>query len=143
MILRGLIRTDFVVCDSAATRDDLLQLGGPAMADKSGVVLLAQNHPYQRLSENETAERLATHKTFEGGRPSSMYILDRLEPQSLGALIALYEHRTAFSGALAGINPFDQWGVELGKELASSILKQWDQDVSDPVTNALLKRLKS
>ncbi len=91
----------------------------------------------------ETAERLASHKTFSGGRPSAMFVLERLDGHSLGALIALYEHRTAFAGALAGINPFDQWGVELGKELAQSILKQWDGEVADPTTRRLLARLKS
>lgn len=97
----------------------------------------------EKASGPETAARLAAHKTFSGGRPSAMFVLDRLEPQSLGALIALYEHRTAFAGALAGINPFDQWGVELGKELAQSILKKWDGDVADPTTSRLLRRLKS
>ncbi|MET0544785.1 MAG: glucose-6-phosphate isomerase [Caulobacterales bacterium] len=95
-----------------------------------------------KATDAETAARLAPHKTFQGGRPSSMFILDRLEPQSLGALIALYEYRTAFAGVLAGINPFDQWGVELGKELAQSILKTWDEAAADPVTDRLLRRLK-
>jgi len=97
----------------------------------------------EKASSAENAARLAPHKTFSGGRPSAMFVLDRLEPQSLGALIALYEHRTALAGALAGINPFDQWGVELGKELAQSILKKWDGDAADPTTSRLLRRLKS
>ena len=65
---------------------------------------------------------LAHHRSFPGNRPSTTLLLDRLEPRSLGALIAMYEHRVFTSGALWGINSFDQWGVELGKALASDLL---------------------
>ena len=65
---------------------------------------------------------LAKHRTFPGNRPSTTLLLDQLTPRSLGALIAMYEHRVFTSGALWGINSFDQWGVELGKALASQLL---------------------
>ncbi|HRQ65377.1 MAG TPA: glucose-6-phosphate isomerase, partial [Xanthomonadaceae bacterium] len=61
---------------------------------------------------------LAAQQTFPGNRPSTTLLLDDLEPESLGALLALYEHRTYVQGVLWGIDPFDQWGVELGKRLA-------------------------
>ena len=57
------------------------------------------------------------------GRPSTTILLDRLDPATLGALIAFYEHRTFANAVLMGINPFDQFGVELGKEIARSIDK--------------------
>lgn len=68
------------------------------------------------------AEALAPHRTFPGNRASTMMALDALTPESLGALLAFYEHRTFAGALLAGINPFDQWGVELGKEMANGLL---------------------
>ena len=69
----------------------------------------------------EEAARLAPHKTFSGSRPSSTLLYDKLTPRMLGRLIALYEHKVFVEAAIWGINPFDQWGVELGKELASRL----------------------
>ena len=65
---------------------------------------------------------LAAAKTFPGNRPSATLLLDRLDPATLGALLAFYEHRTFVGAVLLGINPFDQWGVELGKEMATAAL---------------------
>ena len=62
------------------------------------------------------------HRHYPGNRPSTVIVYDALTPGMLGKLIALYEHKTAFAGAIWGINPFDQWGVELGKKLSDSIL---------------------
>ncbi len=70
----------------------------------------------------EEARRLAPHRTFPGNRPSVTIAYDRLDPFTLGRLIALYEHRVFVEAAVHGINAFDQWGVELGKELASELL---------------------
>ena len=64
---------------------------------------------------------LAAHRTFPGGRPVTVLLADQLDPKTLGRLIALYEHKVLIEGAIWGINPFDQWGVELGKELAGGI----------------------
>ncbi|CAA9396806.1 MAG: Glucose-6-phosphate isomerase, partial [uncultured Ramlibacter sp.] len=84
------------------------------------------------------------HRHFPGNRPSTILLLDRLDPQSLGALIALYEHRVFCAGALWGINSFDQWGVELGKVLAKEIaprLASGDTSGLDASTAALVQRL--
>lgn len=67
-------------------------------------------------------DALLPHKVFAGNQPSSTLLLERLEPQTLGALIALYEHKVFVQGVIWGLNSFDQWGVELGKAVASSIL---------------------
>jgi len=73
------------------------------------------------VSDSE-ADRLAPHKTFPGNRPSITLVHDRLTPFALGRLIALYEHRVFVEAQVFGINAFDQWGVELGKELATALL---------------------
>ena len=86
---------------------------------------------------------LAPQKTFHGNRPSSFILLDRLTPQALGALIALYEHKTFVEGVLWEINSFDQWGVELGKTLATRILGELEggaRGVHDPSTERLVSR---
>jgi glucose-6-phosphate isomerase len=85
------------------------------------------------------------HKDFPGNRPSTFFILDRLDPASFGALIAMYEHRVFTSGSIWGINSFDQWGVELGKVLAKDIaprLASGDATGLDASTAGLLNRLR-
>jgi glucose-6-phosphate isomerase len=87
---------------------------------------------------------LAQHRTFPGNRPSTTLVLDALTPRSLGALIAMYEHRVFTSGALWGINSFDQWGVELGKALCNELLPRLssgDTSGLDGSTAGLLKKL--
>jgi glucose-6-phosphate isomerase len=87
---------------------------------------------------------LARHRTFPGNRPSTTLLLEALTPRSLGALIALYEHRVFTSGAVWGINSFDQWGVELGKALCNALLPRLasgDTTGLDASTAGLLKRL--
>ena len=69
-----------------------------------------------------TADALKPHRSFAGNRPSTTILIDELTPESLGMLIALYEHKVFVQGLIWGINSFDQWGVELGKELATSLL---------------------
>ncbi|EXI82813.1 MAG: Glucose-6-phosphate isomerase [Candidatus Accumulibacter appositus] len=73
------------------------------------------------LSPEKLAE-LLPHKVFSGNQPSSTLLMSRLDPQTLGALVALYEHKVFVQGAIWGLNSFDQWGVELGKAVANSIL---------------------
>jgi len=88
---------------------------------------------------------LAHHRSFPGNRPSTTLLLEALTPRSLGALIALYEHRVFTSGALWGINSFDQWGVELGKALCSALLPRFDSGAAqglDASTAGLLARLR-
>ena len=97
-------------------------------------------------SKDLDAATLAKHRTFPGNRPSTTLMLDRLTPRSLGALIALYEHRVFTSGALWGINSFDQWGVELGKALANQLLPRLvsgDASGLDASTAGLLARLRA
>jgi glucose-6-phosphate isomerase len=90
-------------------------------------------------------DALAPQRTFPGNRPSSFILMDRLTPARFGALIALYEHKTFVEGVLWGINSFDQWGVELGKTLATRVLGELEGGPSgahDPSTAALIARLK-
>ncbi|MBL0422755.1 glucose-6-phosphate isomerase [Ramlibacter sp. AW1] len=85
------------------------------------------------------------HRHFPGNRPSTFLLLDRLDPSSLGALIAMQEHRVFSSGALWGINSFDQWGVELGKVLAKDLaprLESGDVEGLDASTAGLIQRLR-
>jgi glucose-6-phosphate isomerase len=92
------------------------------------------------------AMTLASHRSFPGNRPSTTFVLDALTPRSLGALIAMYEHRVFASGAVWGINSFDQWGVELGKALASELLPRLDSGDTnglDGSTASLLQRLRA
>ena len=93
----------------------------------------------------EEADRLAPHKTFPGDRPSTTILLDALTPEAVGALLALYEHKTFVEGVIWDINSFDQWGVELGKVLAKAILKDVQagepSEGLDPSTAELMKRL--
>ena len=90
-------------------------------------------------------ETLAPQRTFPGDRPSTFILLDRLSPERLGALLALYEHKTFVEGVLWGINSFDQWGVELGKTLAARVLGELEGGAAgahDPSTAALIERLR-
>ena len=92
------------------------------------------------------ADTVARHRTFPGNRPSTTLLLDQLTPRSLGALIALYEHRVFVSGAIWGINSFDQWGVELGKALCNDLLPRLgsgDTEGLDGSTAGLIGRLTS
>ena len=85
------------------------------------------------------------HKNFPGNRPSTFFVLEKLTPEALGAFLAMYEHRVFTSGALWGINSFDQWGVELGKVLAKDIearLTSGDANGLDASTAGLLARLR-
>ncbi|EGV33032.1 Glucose-6-phosphate isomerase [Thiorhodococcus drewsii AZ1] len=90
----------------------------------------------------EKARLLAPHRTFPGNRPTNSILMDSLTPQTLGALVAFYEHRIFTQGIVWGINSFDQWGVELGKKLANVILDEIKKGKvtadHDPSTRALL-----
>jgi glucose-6-phosphate isomerase len=79
-------------------------------------------------------------RDYPGDRPSATILLDRLDARSLGALIAVYEHRTFANAALIGINPFDQFGVELGKDIARELAEGADEESLDPSTKALIER---
>ncbi len=100
----------------------------------------------QKLSAAEI-EMLVPHRIFLGNRPSNTILMDELTPATLGALIALYEHKTFAQGVLWGINSFDQWGVELGKVLAKNIQDELAgalvPDRHDSSTNGLIARAKA
>ena len=94
-----------------------------------------------------TPDWLVPHRTFEGNRPSSVILADRLTPETLGKLVALYEHSVFTQGTIWDINSFDQWGVELGKALAERIVAELERadDATlqhDSSTNALIRRYR-
>jgi len=87
------------------------------------------------------------HRVFEGNRPSNTILLDRLTPEALGKLVALYEHSVFTQGTIWGIDSFDQWGVELGKVLAQRIIGELEAGAEpalkhDSSTNALIRRYR-
>jgi glucose-6-phosphate isomerase len=93
-----------------------------------------------------TPEWLVPHRTFEGNRPSNTLLLRRLDPESLGTLVALYEHLVFTQGVIWNIDSFDQWGVELGKMLAVRIIPELGGDgplAHDSSTTALIRRYRS
>lgn len=96
---------------------------------------------------SQDAHFLAKHKTFPGNKPSNMLVIDKLSPRNLGALIALYEHKIFTQGIIWKINSFDQWGVELGKQLAQGLLQEIDgelrPELHDSSTNGLMRRFKA
>jgi len=120
-----------------------LAQGAALMLGKTTEAALGEKAP--TASPALGALTVARHRSFPGNRPSATLLLDELSPRSLGALIALYEHRVAVQGAVWGINSFDQWGVELGKALASQLLPRLASgDVAglDASTAGLLQRLR-
>lgn len=99
----------------------------------------------QALDQQEL-DGLAAYKQYSGNQPSSSILLQELNPYSLGMLIALYEHKVFVQSVLWNINPFDQWGVEKGKEIANQLLpilngQQQDLSALDASTQGLLKIL--
>jgi glucose-6-phosphate isomerase len=101
--------------------------------------LAAAGLPPERIDE------LAPQRSFPGDRPTSFVLLDQVTPEALGALLALYEHKTFVEGVLWGINSFDQWGVELGKTLAGRVLSDLARGAGphDPSTSALIGKVRS
>ena len=109
-------------------------------ADEVRAELQAQGMAPERI------EALVAHRTFPGNRPSNTLLLDALTPASLGALIALYEHKVFVQGVVWGVNSFDQWGVELGKVLARAIQHELsgatNVESHDASTNGLIARAR-
>ena len=94
-----------------------------------------------------TPDWLVPHRVFEGNRPTNTLLLERLTPEALGKLVALYEHSVFTQGAIWGIDSFDQWGVELGKMLAQRIIPELEAPQEPPLThdsstNALIRRYR-
>jgi len=96
---------------------------------------------------DQKIESLLPHKVFEGNRPTNSIMFEKLTPRTLGRLIAMYEHKIFVQGIIWNINSFDQWGVELGKQLAQKILPELKGDGKisshDSSTNALINYYKT
>jgi glucose-6-phosphate isomerase len=102
----------------------------------------------QEVRAESTPAWLVPHRTFEGNRPSSTILLERLTPMALGKLVALYEHSVFTQGAIWDIDSFDQWGVELGKALAARIIPELEtgdecEPKHDSSTNTLIRRYRT
>ncbi len=108
---------------------------------------LAFGRTAEELRAEGTPERLVPHRTFDGNRPTNTILADSLTPHTLGALVALYEHSVFTQGTIWGIDSFDQWGVELGKVLASRIVPALAGNTeparaTDSSTSALIARYR-
>jgi len=108
---------------------------------------LAFGKTVEEVKAEGTPDWLVPHRLFEGNRPSNTLLLDRLTPQALGKLVALYEHNVFTQGAIWQIDSFDQWGVELGKALAQRIIPEIESAMEptlehDSSTNALIRRYR-
>jgi glucose-6-phosphate isomerase len=109
---------------------------------------LAFGKTEKQVRAEGTPDWLVPHRVFEGNRPSNTIMADRLTPELLGALVALYEHSVFTQGAIWNINSFDQWGVELGKVLAQRIVPELENTAEpklshDSSTNNLIRRYRS
>jgi glucose-6-phosphate isomerase len=109
---------------------------------------LAFGKTAEQVREEGTADAVVPHRVMEGNRPSNTILAERLDPATLGALVALYEHSVFTQGAIWGIDSFDQWGVELGKELAKAIIPELEAGEEpklhhDSSTNALIRRYRN
>jgi glucose-6-phosphate isomerase len=101
----------------------------------------------EQVKAEGTAAALVPHRVFKGNRPSNTILAERLTPETLGKLVALYEHSVFTQGAIWGINSFDQWGVELGKALAQRIIPELESKTEselnhDSSTNNLIRRYR-
>ena len=94
---------------------------------------LAFGKTAQQVKAEGTPDWLVPHRVFEGNRPSNIIFAEKLTPESLGKLVALYEHSVFTQGAIWGINSFDQWGVELGKVLAQRIIPELENEQEPPL----------
>ena len=141
-----LIPCDFIAFGHALTplgrHHDLLLANVLAQAEA-----LAFGKTPEQVKADGTPDRLVPHRVFAGNRPSNLLLADRLTPGMLGKLVALYEHNVFTQGAIWSINPFDQWGVELGKALAQRIIPELESPAEpaldhDSSTNQLLRRCR-
>jgi glucose-6-phosphate isomerase len=141
-----LIPCDFIAFAHALTplepHHDILLANVFAQAEA-----LAFGKTGEEVKAEGTPDWLVPHRVFEGNRPSNTILADRLTPEVLGKLVALYEHSVFTQGAIWNINPFDQWGVELGKALAQRILPELENKTTprlkhDSSTNNLIRRYR-
>jgi glucose-6-phosphate isomerase len=109
---------------------------------------LAFGKTAEQVKAEGTPDWLVPHRAVDGNRPSNTILAQKLTPEALGKLIALYEHSVHTQGVIWNINPFDQWGVELGKELAQNIMPQLESPEelvfdSDSSTKALIRQYRA
>ena len=143
--------TKLVPCDFIGFLRDLDDLGEHHPLLLANLFAQTEALAFGRTAEQVAAESVPAfqvpHRTFEGNRPSNTILAERLTPAVLGALVALYEHKVFVQGAIWRVNSFDQWGVELGKALATRIapeLTARDEPrlTHDSSTNALIRRFR-
>jgi glucose-6-phosphate isomerase len=144
--------TRLIPCDLIGFLETLNPLGDHHDLLISNVFAQAEALAFGKTADEVRAEgvpdELVPHKTFEGNRPTNVILAGRLTPQTLGSLVAFYEHSVFTQGTVWGVNSFDQWGVELGKVLAKRIIPalqaaeepELDHDSS---TNALIRRYRA
>jgi glucose-6-phosphate isomerase len=144
--------TRLIPCDFIAFLEPLNDVGEHHDLLIANVLAQAEALAFGKTADEVRAEgvdeSLVPHKVFEGNRPSSTILAERLTPFSLGALVALYEHATFTQGMIWGIDSFDQWGVELGKVLATRIAAELTAEPEPPLahdasTNALIRRYRA
>ncbi len=143
--------TRLIPCDFFAFRQTHNPIGNHHALLLASVLAQAEALAFGKTAEEVRAEGtpdwLVPHRTFEGNRPTTFVLTDSLTPETLGKLVALYEHSVFTQGVIWGIDSFDQWGVELGKQLAARIAPEL-QAQSDPElhhdssTNALIRHIR-
>jgi glucose-6-phosphate isomerase len=143
--------TRLIPCDFIAFVHPLTPLGRHHDILLSNVFAQAEALAFGKTAEQVKAEGtpnwLVPHRVFEGNRPSNVILADRLTPEALGKLVALYEHSVFTQGAIWNIDSFDQWGVELGKALAQRIIPELEAPSEpelkhDSSTNNLIRRYR-
>jgi glucose-6-phosphate isomerase len=144
--------TRLIPCDFIGFANSLNPLGNHHDLLMSNVFAqgeaLAFGKTPQEVAAEGTAAAIVPHRVMEGNRPSNTILAERLDPATLGSLVALYEHSVFTQGAIWGIDSFDQWGVELGKVLAQAIIPELEAAEEpklghDSSTNALIRRYRS
>ena len=144
--------TKIIPCDFIGFFKSLNPLGRHHDLLMSNIFAQAEALAFGKTAEELKAEGIADwlipHKTFEGNRPSSVILTEKMTPETLGKLVALYEHSVFVQGAIWQIDSFDQWGVELGKVLAVRIIPELESADEpalkhDSSTNALIKRYRA
>ena len=143
--------TNLIPCDFIAFTQTLNKLGRHHDMLMANVFAQAEALAFGKTAEQVKAEGtpdwLVPHRVFEGNRPSNVIIAERLTPEALGKLVALYEHSVFTQGTIWSINSFDQWGVELGKQLAQRIIPELESQGEpelhhDSSTNNLIRRYR-
>jgi glucose-6-phosphate isomerase len=142
--------TPFVPCDFIGILEANHGLGGHHDLLMANLLAQTEALAFGRTPDEVTAEGVAEdlvpHRTFPGNRPTNTILVNRLTPSTLGQLVALYEHKVLTQGTIWDVNSFDQWGVELGKALATRIAGEVSSDgelTHDSSTNNLIRRYRA